>query len=127
MESQEAKRRMKDKYNFGILGCGNIGIRHCDVLSSQPDAKLVAVCDPVKEKADALATKFGVKAYYDYDEFLRDDEVDVVSICTPSGMHAEQTIAAANAKKHVVCEKPMALSLEDCDAMINACSHGSLK
>ena len=127
MESQEAKRRMKDKYNFGILGCGNIGIRHCDVLSSQPDAKLVAVCDPVKEKADALATKFGVKAYYDYDEFLRDDEVDVVSICTPSGMHAEQTIAAANAKKHVVCEKPMALSLEDCDAMINACSRNNVR
>ncbi len=118
---------MKEKYNFGIVGCGSIGVRHCDVLSSLADAKLVAVCDPIKQKADEFATRFGVKAYYDYDEFLKDGGIDVVSICTPSGMHATQTIAAANSKKNVVCEKPMALSLEDCDAMISACSKNNVR
>ena len=118
---------MKEKYNFGIVGCGSIGVRHGDVLSSMQDAQLIAVCDPVKEKADELAKRFGVKAYYDYNEFLQDPSIEVVSICTPSGMHAEQTIAAANAKKHVICEKPMALSLEDCDAMISECAKNNVR
>ncbi len=118
---------MKEKYNFGIVGCGSIGVRHGDVLSSMQDAQLMAVCDPVKEKADELAKRFGVKAYYDYNEFLQDPSIEVVSICTPSGMHAAQTIAAANAKKHVICEKPMALSLEDCDAMISECAKNNVR
>ncbi|PIO05650.1 oxidoreductase, partial [Candidatus Woesearchaeota archaeon CG08_land_8_20_14_0_20_43_7] len=106
---------------FGIVGCGRISQKHVKALLDAKDAKLSAICDIKPETMSSLSEKipFEVKKYLSYDDFL-DSDIDVVSICTPSGLHAEMTIAAAKKKKHVLCEKPMAMTLEDADAMIKA-------
>lgn len=120
---------MMSEYRFGIVGCGRISKRHSEILSSGliGGAQLSAVCDIQPERADEMAQKFAVTAYYSLEDMLNSGEIDVVSILTPSGMHAEHTIAAANAGKHVVVEKPMALRLEDADAMIAACDRARVK
>ena len=118
---------MKEKSNFAVVGCGKIGERHCEVLKNHPEVELVAVCDSTKERADSFATKFSAKAYYDYVELLEDNNIDIISICTPSGLHAKQAIAAAKAKKHIICEKPMALTIEDCDNMIQAAAENNVR
>lgn len=114
---------------FGLLGCGRIAKRHADLLGGGhiAGAKLVAVCDTVRERADAIASRFGVPAFYNIDEFLNQKDIDAVSVLTPSGMHPGHAIAAAQAGKHVVVEKPMALRLEDADVMINACDAAGVK
>lgn len=114
---------------FGILGCGRISKRHSDLLGGKHinGASLVAVCDPVRERADALAARYGVPAFYDIDQFLAFKDMDAVSVLTPSGMHPPHVIACANAGKHVVVEKPMALRLQDADAMIAACDAAGVK
>jgi UDP-N-acetyl-2-amino-2-deoxyglucuronate dehydrogenase len=114
---------------FGILGCGRIAKRHSDLLGGGlvKGAKLVAVCDPVRERADAIAAKYGVPAFYDIDQFLAYQGMDAVSVLTPSGMHPPHVIACAKAGKHVVVEKPMALRLEDADSMIRACDEAGVK
>ena len=114
---------------FGLLGCGRIAKRHSDLLGGGhiDGAQLVAVCDTVRERADALAKAYSVPAFYDTAEFLAQKDIDVVSVLTPSGAHAAHAIAVAAAEKHVVVEKPMALRLEDADAMIAACDRASVK
>jgi len=114
---------------FALIGCGRIAKRHADLLTNDciPGAKLVGVFDIDPNVAVTFAEKYDVKAYRDYDELLHLPNVDVVSVLTPSGLHAEHTIAAAQAGKHVVVEKPMAMRLEDADAMIAACDHAGVK
>jgi UDP-N-acetyl-2-amino-2-deoxyglucuronate dehydrogenase len=114
---------------FGLLGCGRIARRHSDLLGGHhiKGASLVAVCDPQRARADAIASKFGVPALYDMVDFLARKDIDVVAVLTPSGMHPEHVIAAAMAGKHVVVEKPMALRLQDADAMIRACDEAGVK
>jgi UDP-N-acetyl-2-amino-2-deoxyglucuronate dehydrogenase len=114
---------------FGLLGCGRISKRHSDLLGGGhiEGAKLTAVCDPMRARADALASKFGVRAYYDINDFLKHADVDAVAVLTPSGMHAGHVIACAKAAKHVVVEKPMALRLRDADEMISACDEAGVK
>lgn len=104
---------------FAIIGCGRIAQRHAEHI--QNNGKLLAVCDIVKEKVDTLAEKYQAKSYTDYKTLLQENpELDVVTICTPNGLHAEHSIAALKAGFHVLCEKPMALSVQDCGDMINA-------
>ncbi|MDE5452993.1 Gfo/Idh/MocA family oxidoreductase [Bradyrhizobium sp. CSA112] len=114
---------------FGLLGCGRIAKRHSDLLGGGhiPGAELVAVCDEVRERADAIAAKFRVPAFYDINDFLAQNDIQAVSVLTPSGMHPAHVIAAAKAGKHVIVEKPMALRLEDADAMISACDAAAVK
>lgn len=114
---------------FGLLGCGRIAKRHSDLLGGGhiKGARLTAVCDEVPERADAIASRYGVPAFYDIDSLLTRDDVDVVSVLTPSGLHPAHAIAVAKAGKHVVVEKPMALRLEDADAMIRACDAAGVK
>ncbi|MET3839677.1 Gfo/Idh/MocA family oxidoreductase [Bradyrhizobium sp. OAE829] len=114
---------------FGLLGCGRIAKRHADLLGGGhiAGAKLVAVCDVVRERADAIASRFGVPAFYSIDEFLNHKDMQAVSVLTPSGMHPAHVIAAAKAGKHVIVEKPMALRLEDADVMMNACDAAAVK
>lgn len=114
---------------FGLLGCGRIAKRHSDLLGSNQieNAKLVAVCDPIRERADAVGTKFGIAPDYDIETFLARKDMDVVTVLTPSGMHPEHAIACAKAGKHVVVEKPMALRLQDADEMIRACDQAGVK
>ena len=114
---------------FGLLGCGRIAKRHSDLLGGNhiKGASLVAVCDSVRARADAIATKFGVPAHYNIDEFLARRDIDAVSILTPSGLHPQHVIASAKAGKHAVVEKPMALRLQDADDMIRACNVAGVK
>src|ERR1700733_2246634 len=114
---------------FGLLGCGRIAKRHSELLGGGhvDGAALVAVCDPVRARADAIASKFDVPASYDIDEFLARGDIDAVAVLTPSGMHPAHVIACARAGKHVVVEKPMALRLPDADDMIRACDNAGVK
>jgi predicted dehydrogenase len=114
---------------FGLLGCGRIARRHSELLGGGhiDRAGLVAVCDPVRPRADAIALRFGVPASYDIADFLARKDIDAVAVLTPSGMHPAHVIACARAGKHVVVEKPMALRLSDADDMIRACDEAGVK
>jgi UDP-N-acetyl-2-amino-2-deoxyglucuronate dehydrogenase len=114
---------------FGLLGCGRIAKRHSELLGGNHirGASLVAVCDSARARADAIASKFGVPAAYDIDDFLARKDMDAVAVLTPSGMHPKHVIACAKAGKHVVVEKPMALRLQDADDMIRACDEAGVK
>src|SRR6266404_55634 len=114
---------------FGLLGCGRIAKRHSDLLGGNhiDGASLVAGCDPVRARADAIASTFGVPAIYEIDDFLARKDIDAVAVLTPSGMHPAHVIACAKAGKHVVVEKPMALRLQDADDMIRACDLAGVK
>lgn len=102
---------------FALIGCGRIAQRHAHHIAN--NGKLVAVCDIVKEKADALAQEYNAKAYYDVAVMLSSEKnLDIVSICTPNGLHAQHAIAALRADCNVLCEKPMAIHVHDCERMI---------
>ncbi len=105
----------------GLIGCGNIGIgAHLPAYAHIPEAELVAVCDIIEERVQTAAERTGATPYTDYRELLEHEGLDMVDICLPSDLHAEATIAAAEAGKHVLCEKPMAHRLEAADGMIEA-------
>ena len=94
---------------FALIGCGKIAGKHAENITKV--ATLVAVCDIVKEKRDAFASRYGAKAYDNLEELLlKENEVDVISICTPNGLHAEHSIKSLQARKHVLCEKPLCLT-----------------
>lgn len=114
---------------FAIVGCGRIAKRHSELLglSQIKGATLVAVCDVVEGKAKEFGNRFGVPYYQSIDEMLQNTDADVVSILTPSGMHAEHVITAAKYKRHIVVEKPMALTLTDAEAMIKACDDNNIR
>ena len=112
---------------FALVGCGRISKRHSELLGNGQiqGATLAAVCDVVPAKADAVAKAFGAPAYIDMHEMMHREQPDVVVVLTESGRHAEHVIALAPYGKHLVVEKPMALTLDDADAMIKACDmHG---
>ncbi len=108
--------------NIALIGCGRISGKHLESISQlKNDLKLVAVCDIVKERAKDAGEKYGVDWYTDYQKMFGRDDIDVVSICTPSGLHPEHGIAAAKRGIHVVSEKPMAITLERADQLIHTC------
>ncbi len=109
-----------DRLRFGLVGCGRVAPRHGQSLLELPTAQLVAVADTVERRAQRFAADFGGEVVADYRRLLDRPDIDVVDICTPSGLHAQMAIAALQAGKHVLVEKPMALSLADADAMIAA-------
>lgn len=115
--------------NFGVVGCGRISKRHLDLLGTGQiaGARLAAICDILPDRLAETRERHPVAAYDSLDAMLANPDIDVVTILTPSGMHAEHAIAAARAGKHVVVEKPMALRLEDADAMIAACDRARVK
>jgi predicted dehydrogenase len=103
----------------GIIGCGKITeVRHAPEYAENHDVELVAFYDIFPEKAQAMANKYGGKAYSTIDELLSSD-IDAVSVCTANFDHASSTIKALKAGKHVLCEKPMATILTDCEAMLD--------
>jgi len=107
---------------FAIIGCGSIAQRHAQHIAN--NGLLVAVCDVVKEKADALAAKYNAVAYYNLADLLEAEKtVDIVSVCTPNGLHAQHSIQALKSGYHVLCEKPMAISVNDCGEMIKVAEH----
>jgi len=107
-------------WNFGIVGAGLIADFHARAIGELPNARLVGFFDSTPDKARRLADKYHVRAYESLDTMLGDPGIDIVTIATPSGVHAEPAIAAARAGKHVLCEKPMEISLSRIDKMIAA-------
>ena len=103
--------------NFAIIGCGRIAQRHAEHINN--NGRLIAVCDNVKTKADMLASKYNSASYTNISDLLSSEKkIDVVSVCTPNGLHANHTIQSLKAGFHVLCEKPMAINVDDCKEMI---------
>ena len=120
--------REKEKlFKVGLIGCGRISKIHTSVLSSLPGVKLTAVCDIAEERAQNYAQKFKCETYADYKKMLKAKNIDIINICTPTHMHAQMAVDAAEAGKHVVSEKPMAITLSDADRMIEACKKNGVK
>lgn len=112
---------------IGIIGCGKIAqVRHIPEYADNPDAKLAAFFSPNRARAEEQAAKYGGKVYDTAEALLADPDIDAVSICAANYAHAELTIKALEAGKHVLCEKPMATSLADCETMV-ACARRSGK
>lgn len=115
--------------NFGLVGCGRIAKRHSELLGHGEivGARLAAICDIVASKAQAIATQFDVPAFTDMHEMANAVDLDAFVVLTESGRHAEHVIDLARYGKHIVVEKPMALTLGDADAMIRACDAAGVK
>ena len=111
----------------GIIGAGFMGGMHTQCYRQLPNAKLVAIADLGLKKAGELANKYGAKTYGSAEDLFADKEINVVDICLPTYMHKEYVIKAAQAKKHILCEKPIALTLKDADEMIAICSKAGVK
>jgi UDP-N-acetyl-2-amino-2-deoxyglucuronate dehydrogenase len=107
----------QQKIKFAVVGCGHIGKRHAEMISRNKDTELVALCDILPED-QAGVEKFNAPYFTSFDDMISSSDIDVVSICTPNGLHAELALKVLEAKKHVVCEKPMALKKADCEAII---------
>ncbi|EIT86322.1 NADH-dependent dehydrogenase [Fictibacillus macauensis ZFHKF-1] len=105
----------------GVIGCGSIArFRHLPEYENHVMTSIVAVCDTNHQRADEMARLYGAKAYYSYEALLENEQMDAVSVCTPNYLHADMTIAALQKGKHVLCEKPMAVSVEEAERMIQA-------
>lgn len=118
---------MERKIGFGIIGCGVIADFHANALFGLPEeAVLVGVADARLPAAERFAREKQVRAFESVDELLACPEIDVVTICVPSGLHAELAIKAANAGKHIIVEKPMAITKEQLDAMEEACERNGV-
>ena len=117
----------KTGLGFGIAGLGMIAEFHAQAIEAMAGGKLVACFSRSAEKAKAFAAKHNCAAYSDYAKFLADPNLQAVCVCTPSGAHMEPAVAAAQAKKHVVVEKPLEITLERCDAIINACKKNKVQ
>lgn len=115
--------------NFALLGCGRIAKRHAELLGTGQiaGARLAAVCDVRPERAQEFGARYGVPSFDSLPDMLREPGIDVVSVLTPSGMHAEHAIAVARSRRHVVVEKPMALTLVDAEAMVSACDAAGVR
>ena len=115
------------EFGFGIVGCGGISTAHANAIKSIPNARLIGGVDVVPERAEKLAAEHDCTAYKTMDELMAQDAVDVVCVCTPSGLHLDPCVAAAKAGKHVVCEKPIEVTLERADELIKACDDNGVK
>ncbi len=110
-----------EKIGFGSIGTGLWGEMHAKVYSSSPGVEFKAVCDLREDRAKEIAKKYGAKDYYsDYMELLARDDISAVSIATPDFAHTEIAVAAAKAGKHILIEKPLATSVEDCERILAA-------
>jgi predicted dehydrogenase len=114
---------------FGLVGCGRIAKRHAELLGLRQiqGAALAAVCDVKTDKAEAVAARFGVPAFSDMHEMVRSVPLDVIVVLTESGRHAEHVVELAPYGRNIIVEKPIALTLNDADAMIHACDQSGAR
>ncbi|SDD99602.1 Predicted dehydrogenase [Bhargavaea beijingensis] len=113
--------------NFAIVGCGFIARKHALAISNIPDAKLVAVCDKLVDAMTFYQEEYGAMGYSNLNTMLEREEIDVVCVCTPSGLHAPIAVQVASAKKHLIIEKPIAMTIEDSQQIINTCNFNNVK
>lgn len=119
---------MTETVNFAIVGCGRIAPFHAGGIKKAPSAKLIAVCDVIPEKAKAFAEEWGVEKWYtDAETMFENEQIDVCSVCVPSGLHHEIATLAAKHKINVLSEKPLDITLENMQKMINACKENGVK
>ena len=112
----------------GVIGSGFIGSIHLEAFKVVPDAEVVAIASPDLEHVRATAKRHGVPRWFtDYHDLLAQKYIDMVSLALPNYLHAQVCIDSAQAGKHVVCEKPMCLTLEEADSMIKACRDAGVK
>ena len=113
---------MKTKLSIALIGSGRAGMIHArNFKGSVPHAKIIAVCDPVEEAAKAAAEELEIETWYtDYKQVIENEKIDAIIVATPTKYHCEIVIAAANAGKHILCEKPMAMTVEECNRMDEA-------
>lgn len=109
-----------NKIRTAIVGCGKVADFHALAYTKLPNSEFVACCDSDKTRAEAFAAKYGLTPYTDVEEMIRESHVELVSICTPHPLHAALAEKAADCGAHVMCEKPLAVTLEDCDRIIAA-------
>ncbi|MGQ0649847.1 MAG: Gfo/Idh/MocA family protein [Gemmatimonadaceae bacterium] len=109
------------RFRIAVVGCGRISRNHFDAIARIPDLELVAVCDTIEARAAEAGKRHGVPWFTSFPKLLEDAPADVVAVCTPSGLHPQHGILAARAGKHVICEKPMAISLTSADELVQAC------
>ena len=116
-------------FRWGLIGCGDIARKRvAPALRDLPGCELAAVNRARPELAEAFAREFGARKWYStWQELIREQDIDAVYIATPPRLHAEQTAAAAEAGKHVLCEKPMAMNVAECDRMMAACRTNGVK
>ena len=118
---------MEEKFRFGIIGSGVISEYHAHAIEAQPDGKIVAVSDIVRKNAEKFAAKHKCEVIDDWQKMINREEIDAVCICTPTGLHAQQAIAAAKAGKHIIVEKTMAIKLKDATEMIHVAKDNGVK
>jgi len=116
-----------DKLRIGLVGCGFMGRMHASVYDLLEDAELVAVVDKDSSAGAAIADEREITSYLTLDEMLADEQIDVVDVCLPTDLHRDFSVRAAQARKHVFCEKPMALTLADGEAMRDACAEAGVR
>jgi UDP-N-acetyl-2-amino-2-deoxyglucuronate dehydrogenase len=114
-------------FRVALVGCGRIAGNHVDAIAKVQGLELVATCDEVAERARAIAEPLGIPWFTSLDEMLRQVPSDIVTVCTPSGLHPAHGIAAAKTGRHVISEKPMAISLADADRLIETCDTAGVK
>ena len=114
-------------YGFGIIGCGMIARFHAKAIAEVKGAKLVACYDSFAPAVEKFSNETGCRGYTKLDDMLADPAVQIVTIGTPSGAHMEPAVAAAEAGKHVIVEKPLEITLKRCDKIIAACSKNKVK
>jgi predicted dehydrogenase len=111
---------MVKKIRIGIIGCGKVADLHAGALKNIENSVFIAACDKDVDRANAFASKYNIKAYTNVPEMVKSEKLDMVTVCTPHPAHSIPTIDALNAGANVLIEKPLASSLEDCDAMLEA-------
>jgi UDP-N-acetyl-2-amino-2-deoxyglucuronate dehydrogenase len=116
-----------DTLKFGIIGVGNISRTHAAAILDTPGAELAAVATRNKMAGKSFVEEYGGTLFEDYRYLINRNDLDVVSICTPHYLHAPMTVDAANAGKHVLCEKPMAIGIGECNKMIAECERANVK
>ena len=118
---------MTDKPNIAIVGLG-FGAEFIPIYQRHPEANMAAICQRTESSLNEIGDKYGVeKRYTDYAELLSDPDIDAIHLNSPIPNHAEQTIAALEAGKHVACTVPMATSVEDCQKIVELCASKGLK
>jgi len=114
-------RKNPGEFRIALVGCGRISGNHVDAIAQVDGLTLAAVCDSVEERARQTGESRGVPWFTEYGRMLSEASADAVAICTPSGLHSAQGVQAASAGKHVITEKPMSITLEQADALVQAC------
>ncbi|MBT3377106.1 MAG: Gfo/Idh/MocA family oxidoreductase [Lentisphaerae bacterium] len=119
---------MTTDIGYAVAGCGRIGRRHCQVIRDLPEARVVAVADPDAAKRESVQELVsGAPGYAEFGDILAEPRVDVVVICSPTHLHAQMTVDACRAGKHVYCEKAMAATPSQCRAMVKAAGEAGVK